>query len=147
VLPSNTDGSASTAVLCGFAVFVGQFLFIVGLKLSNSVTASVWQPSQPIVTLLLAAAVGREVLSKRKVSGAALAFLGCAFMVVVGSGSDKEHGAFVPHVLFFGNCLGNPVYLLASKGLVAKQVFPTNLHCILAVAKPSRFAPCFKPQR
>ena len=98
--------------LQGFAVVMGQFLFLVGLKMSSAVTASVWQPSQPIWTLLIAILMGRETANRYKVGGVLLAFLGCLFMVAQTSSDDGTgHAvpAWIPNLCFFGNCLGKSV--------------------------------------
>ena len=120
----------------------------------------VWQPSQPIFTLLMAAALGQEELSAKKLAGILFAFTGCVYMVLSGARSTDSHGAgngagasaagggerdgigggggvgadtsdgplhndsyshfpvWLPHVFFFFNCLGTPVYILASKRLM-----------------------------
>ena len=69
---------------------MGQFLFLVGLKMSSAVTASVWQPSQPIWTLLFAILMGRETANRYKVGGVLLAFLGCLFMKVATENSSSS---------------------------------------------------------
>eukprot|EP00040_Diaphanoeca_grandis_P024143 m.132423 g.132423 ORF g.132423 m.132423 type:complete len:380 (-) comp29605_c0_seq1:321-1460(-) len=124
-LPSFKDRTGGLALLCGFAVVIGQFLFLLGLKMSSAVTASVWQPSQPIWTMLMAVALGREQVSKRKVLGVLLAFAGCAFMVLESSPPKGSHSvaAWIPNLMFFGNCLGTPIYILCAKSLV--EQFPS----------------------
>ena len=131
---SRARGTLPLAILCGFSVLSGQLLFLVGLKMSNPVSASVWQPSQPIFTLLMAVALGEEKLTGRKLGGIVLAFIGCLYMVLSGSSSSSSHqsngsygagdaapthySAWLPHLFFFFNCLGTPVYILASKRLM-----------------------------
>eukprot|EP00041_Stephanoeca_diplocostata_P008672 m.128305 g.128305 ORF g.128305 m.128305 type:complete len:400 (+) comp17428_c0_seq3:768-1967(+) len=124
-MPSRHDGSLSKVMLCGLAVVVGQFFFLVGLKMSSAVTASVWQPSQPIWTLLMAIAIGREKASRRKVLGVLLAFAGCVFMVEEthkpnDGGAESRIPAWIPNLFFFGNCLGTPIYVLTAKTLTTR---------------------------
>ena len=132
-------GTIGLAILCGFSILSGQLLFLVGLKMSNPITASVWQPSQPIFTLMMAVALGQEKLSTRKLGGILVAFAGCVYMVLSGGSSSNNidqnesdgskgeaagvttrhsSSAWVPHLFFFFNCLGTPVYILASKRLM-----------------------------
>lgn len=72
----------SFAVL-GLVVFGNQAGFIVGIKLTDPVTASVWQPSQPIMTAAICMAWGMEPVRKVRVMGVLLAALGCVAMVLL----------------------------------------------------------------
>ena len=54
-------------LILGACLFGNQLFFIVGLKLSNSITASVWQPTQPIFTCLVALLIRQEKFSVWKV--------------------------------------------------------------------------------
>jgi hypothetical protein len=71
---------------------------------------------------MLAITLGREKGTMRKAVGMGLAFLGCFFMVEEGAsgGGSGSVPAWVPNLLFFGNCLGTPVYVLTAKTLTAK---------------------------
>ena len=75
-----------TFALIGFMVFGNQAGFIVGIKLAGPVTASIWQPSQPIFTAAICMAIGTEPWQSKRVMGIIIAFLGCIAMVVL-----KEH--------------------------------------------------------
>ena len=50
--------------LLGLAVFGNQAGFIVGVKMAGPITASVWQPSQPIFTAALCMALGWEPVQR-----------------------------------------------------------------------------------
>jgi hypothetical protein len=58
-------------LILGACLFGNQLFFIVGLKLSNSITASVWQPTQPIFTCLVALLIRQERFSVWKVGSGA----------------------------------------------------------------------------
>jgi drug/metabolite transporter (DMT)-like permease len=117
-------------ILTSVGMFVGQAFYIVGLKLSSAIDASVWQPSQPLFTLLFAIAMGMEAPTFRKVSGVFLAFAAVSFLTVSeylsSSDSSTKATAYV-HVLFFCNCMGTPVQTLAMKPLLKKYSTPLVL--------------------
>jgi len=60
----------------------GQAFYIVGLKLSSAIEASVWQPTQPLFTLVFAIALGMEKPSLHKVAGVLLAFAAVSFLTL-----------------------------------------------------------------
>ena len=67
----------------GFVVFGNQAGFIVGIKLAGPVTASVWQPCQPIFTAAICMALGWEPLQPKRIAGILTAFLGCMAMILL----------------------------------------------------------------
>ena len=69
--------------LLGVMIFGNQAGFIVGIKLSTAVAASIWQPSQPIMTCAICMALGWEPVIPRRILGIAVAFVGCALMVTL----------------------------------------------------------------
>lgn len=119
----------------GLGIFMSQAFYIVGIKLSSAVAASVWQPSQPIITAALCMLMGWEPFNFHRVLGILVAFLGCSIMVLGGGGSgalgesmggggggDEYGGAFsnlMGQASFLVNCLGLTLYVLASKKVLA----------------------------
>ena len=113
--------------LTSVGMFVGQACYIVGLKLSSAIDAAVWQPSQPLFTLVFAIAMGMEVASLRKVSGVLVAIAAVSFLTwsdYIQASQPAQAGQPV-HAIFFFNCLGTPVQTLAMKPLLQK--YPTDL--------------------
>eukprot|EP00301_Raphidiophrys_heterophryoidea_P011364 c1738_g1_i1.p1 GENE.c1738_g1_i1~~c1738_g1_i1.p1 ORF type:complete len:419 (+),score=98.14 c1738_g1_i1:44-1258(+) len=107
--------------LCGAALFVNQFCAITGIKLAGAVAQSVWQPTQPIMSLILALLIGYEKFSLLKVLGILFAFASVTFMVLFDAEDSKAHstGAAVSgNILFFTNCMGAATYVVASKPLL-----------------------------
>ena len=104
-------------LLCGFALYANQLCYIVGLKLSDSITASIWQPSQPVFTAIIAILLGWEKASWRKLLGIAVASAGAVFVVLYGVHTG-ESGVAVGSLFFAINCLGTSTYVLASKPLL-----------------------------
>jgi len=107
----------------GFGLFSNQLFFMLGLKLSDPVSGSAWQPSQPIFTMVLAICVGYEQASCRRAAGVLVAVAGAVFMVLMGSGGSGESGStqLLGHIFFCLNCVGTSAYVIISKALVRKH--------------------------
>ncbi|KAJ9465903.1 WAT1-related protein [Diplonema papillatum] len=121
-------------LLAGFGLYLNQFCYIVGLKLTDPTTASVWQPSQPIMTCGLALLLGYERATWRKLLGIFCAFVGAALMVALpspssdsssssGSGSGTVHQPIAGNILFFFNCLGTSAFIIVTKPLLATRTY------------------------
>ena len=92
--------------LLGLTICGNQIFFILGLKLANAVAASIWQPTQPILTALLM--FREEKLSPQQLLGIFLAFLGCSSMVFFSDKSERQESdsrLVAGHFCFFLNCL------------------------------------------
>jgi len=125
-LLSGSWGDARIILMCGCGIFASQACYIVGIKLSGAIAASVWQPSQPILTAAMCMLLQWEPYNSLRVFGILIAFFSCAVMVLGGGDgeSDGEYGPsnessgfpyLIGQVSFFINCLGSSVYVLASK--------------------------------
>eukprot|EP00965_Chrysotila_dentata_P250210 6209315-Pleurochrysis_carterae.AAC.1 len=57
-----------------------EFFYMLGLRLAGTISASLWQPTQPIFTIVLASLLGIERLTARRVAGLVLTCGGCAAM-------------------------------------------------------------------
>jgi drug/metabolite transporter (DMT)-like permease len=110
----------------GFFIFLNQSCFIIGIKLSNAVAASIWQPSQPIITAAICMFMGWEDFSVMRLIGIIIAFAGCATMVALSSNSTSSNdigSEIAGNLFFFFNCLGTALYVIFSKK--ALVVFPS----------------------
>lgn len=120
----------SFAVL-GFLVFGNQAGAIVGLQLTDPVTLSVWQPSQPIMAAAISMALGWEPVRRKRLAGVAVAFVGCVVMVLLkkhGNSATNEKGTvtnrgrytfILGNFLFFVNCLCHSLYIMTSKRMLS----------------------------
>ncbi len=120
----------SMFAISGLGIFGSQAFYIIGIKLSSAVAASVWQPSQPIITAAVCMILGWEPFSLSRCVGILVAFLGCAIMVMGGGGGAGEaiggegsgdNGAFsqlMGQFSFLLNCFGSSLYVLASKTII-----------------------------
>eukprot|EP00551_Chaetoceros_affinis_P016826 CAMPEP_0203700434 /NCGR_PEP_ID=MMETSP0091-20130426/31198_1 /ASSEMBLY_ACC=CAM_ASM_001089 /TAXON_ID=426623 /ORGANISM="Chaetoceros affinis, Strain CCMP159" /LENGTH=408 /DNA_ID=CAMNT_0050573707 /DNA_START=36 /DNA_END=1262 /DNA_ORIENTATION=+ len=118
-------------LISGLGIFMSQAFYIVGIKLSSAVAASVWQPSQPIITAAVCMVLGWEPFNLNRVLGILVAFLGCSIMVLgggaatgesLGGGGTEISSAFsslMGQVCFLVNCFGLTLYVLASKRVLA----------------------------
>eukprot|EP01059_Diplonema_ambulator_P019643 TRINITY_DN3326_c0_g2_i2.p1 TRINITY_DN3326_c0_g2~~TRINITY_DN3326_c0_g2_i2.p1 ORF type:complete len:461 (+),score=133.55 TRINITY_DN3326_c0_g2_i2:1162-2544(+) len=118
----------------GVCIFLNQFAFIVGLKLSDPTTGSVWQPSQPIFTCMLAIFLGYEQPDWKKILGIVFAFAGATCMIVLpggdsggssssGSGGSTTNNPVAGNVLFFVNCLATSCYVILTKPLLSSKTY------------------------
>ncbi|KAH8060199.1 transmembrane transporter [Aureococcus anophagefferens] len=76
----------------GVCVFLDQGCSIAGIKLSDAVTQSIWQTTQPVITAALSRVVFGEPLTWRRSCGVACAFAGCLAMVGLGALSSAAPG-------------------------------------------------------
>eukprot|EP00298_Acanthocystis_sp_HF-20_P026479 c4203_g1_i1.p1 GENE.c4203_g1_i1~~c4203_g1_i1.p1 ORF type:complete len:359 (+),score=107.34 c4203_g1_i1:40-1116(+) len=110
--------------VCGIAMFVNQFCSITGMKLAGGVTQSIWQPTQPIFTLILAIFLGFEKPTILKILGILMSFAGVSFMVLYGADSNTSNyslGSQIGgNIMFFFNCFGTSVYIVVSKPLLSQ---------------------------
>ena len=107
----------------GLFIYGNQLLFIIGLKLSNPVAGSIWQPSQPVFTSAIAIWLGWEAPSARRIGGIVVAFVGCALMVYLSSSDSSSKSLvneLVGNVFFFFNCLATSLYVIKSKPLLRR---------------------------
>lgn len=121
LLPRAPD--VTLVVFTGFCIYTNHLCFIIGLKLTDPVSGSAWQPSQPIFTAAFAILVGFERSSARKALGILTAVSGAVFMVLDGGQSESkedEQVVMVGHTLFFSQCVANSIYCIASKKLLRK---------------------------
>mmetsp|Transcript_9634 Transcript_9634/g.13352 ORF Transcript_9634/g.13352 Transcript_9634/m.13352 type:complete len:379 (-) Transcript_9634:379-1515(-) len=141
--------------LGGFFLFVGEFFYILGVEFSGSIRASLWQPSQPIWTMLVTAALGHERMNIGKAFGVFLAFSGCVIMILGRSEENKNASErtlmrdLFGNIFLFINCsLGTPLYIISVKPLlynyptfsVAGLTFAINT---IFFATATAFAPIF----
>eukprot|EP00466_Bigelowiella_natans_P001699 jgi/Bigna1/89778/estExt_fgenesh1_pg.C_550072 len=113
-------------VLYGIAMFVSMSGYLVGIKLSNPVMAAIWQPTQPIFTLVLVTLLGIEPVSMTKVLGVLLVFGSCIYIVFAkpqpadDSASQDAPTPLWVNGIFVLACLGSASMVLLSKKLISK---------------------------
>jgi drug/metabolite transporter (DMT)-like permease len=118
--------------LLGFTLFGSNVGFLVGIILAGPVTGSVWQPSQPIIMAYICVMMGWEPWNSMRMTGVALAFLGCICMVLLApqeeesfqldeskpKSSTSSTTYWTGNLLLFINCLCDPSFVVISKRLL-----------------------------
>ncbi|ETO32427.1 hypothetical protein RFI_04688 [Reticulomyxa filosa] len=102
----------------GLALYCNQLFFIVGLKLSSSVTASAWQPSQSIIAVVLGICLRTEKnVDVFKICGILFGTGGALFMILFNSdnGGNSVWQEFGGSICFFLNCTGTALYLILGR--------------------------------
>ncbi|GAB5368154.1 hypothetical protein AAMO2058_001294100 [Amorphochlora amoebiformis] len=102
-------------LVTGIFIFANQLCFIVGIKLSNAVVGSAWQPSQAIMVTAIAIAIGWEKATFFKITGILLAFGGACFIVFYGARMQSGSAELAGNILYFFNCLGTALYVICAK--------------------------------
>eukprot|EP00947_MAST-08B_sp_MAST-8B-sp1_P004189 g4189.t1 len=116
-------------VVVGACLAVGQGLYIVGLKLAEPTTASIWQATQPVLTALIAIAIRIERFTWPKAAGILLGTGGAVFVGYFSSEAAAAAAAaattglgtvVIGNICFFLNCLGTSLYVILQKPLLAR---------------------------
>eukprot|EP01084_Bolivina_argentea_P138327 243556_1 len=109
----------------GLCLFLNQFCFIVGIKISSGITASAWQPSQGILAVIYGFCFGIErEFDKFKVFGIIIGTSGALFMILYDNHDDSGNkdlwSTFGGSIMFFLNCSATVMYLILGKPLFKK---------------------------
>eukprot|EP01084_Bolivina_argentea_P138326 243554_1 len=109
----------------GLCLFLNQFCFIVGIKISSGITASAWQPSQGILAVIYGFCFGIErEFDKFKVFGIIIGTSGALFMILYdnhdSSGNRDFFHVFGGSIMFFLNCSATVMYLILGKKALKK---------------------------
>ena len=101
-----------------FGIIANQLIFILGLQRSTATNAVVIGATIPVFTVGIAVAVGRERATPARIAGLAVALAGA--LVVVGSGFQLGGSVLTGNLLIILNSLSFSIYLVISRGLLAK---------------------------
>lgn len=107
--------------LCGLTgVAANQLLFFNGLNLTSPVNASLIMTANPILVLLISAALLGTAITPRKVAGTALGMAGAIALLVLGARTENLHASWQGDLMVLINATSYGVYLVAVKPLMAK---------------------------
>ncbi len=111
----------------GVHLFVNQFCYIIGLKVSSGITASAWMPSQGILAVLYGLCLGVEGhVDCYKTSGIVIGSASALLMILFEERSDADSDAVSSlsilggSAMFFLSCSGTVFYLISSKRALQK---------------------------
>ena len=107
--------------LCGLTgVTVNQLLFFNGLAATSPVHASIIMTVNPVLVLLISAAMLGTAITTRKVMGIALGAAGAITLLLNGGGSLESHASWQGDLMVLLNATSYGVYLVVVKPLMAK---------------------------
>ncbi|MDE6448383.1 MAG: DMT family transporter, partial [Muribaculaceae bacterium] len=106
------------ASLCG--VVVNQCCFVWGLSLTSPVNASIITTALPIVTMVLAAVVLHEPVTRLKVGGVFLGAIGALVLIIGSASAGPGEGNMWGDLLVICALLSFSCYLLFFKGLIGR---------------------------
>lgn len=99
-----------------FGIVINQCCFVWGLSLTSPVNASIITTSLPILTMVMAAIVLHEPVTKLKVGGVFLGAIG-ALILIIGSSTGNTGGASTGDALVICAQLSFTCYLVFSRSL------------------------------
>jgi drug/metabolite transporter (DMT)-like permease len=101
-------------------VIVNQLLFLEGLSRSTAVNAGLLMTLIPVVTIALAAFLGRERLSARRVAGLLLAVAGVLVLFGTRGAQLGEASTLTGDLLMTANAVSYAFYLVLAKPILAR---------------------------
>ena len=108
--------------LCGLTgVTINQLFFFNGLAATSPVHASIIMTINPVLVLLISAALLGTAITTRKVLGIALGAMGALTLLTQGGGSDlSSHASWQGDLMVLLNAASYGVYLVVVKPLMQK---------------------------
>lgn len=108
------------ALLALFGVAINQLLFLKGLNLTTPINASIIMISNPIVVLLLAAALLHERVSLQKIAGIALGICGALLLLLFNGSFALGSETITGDLMILVNSVSWALYLVLVKPLMKK---------------------------
>jgi drug/metabolite transporter (DMT)-like permease len=120
-LPGLTRADAARVAAAGLLVVVGYHMFLnVGTRYTTSGIAALVVALAPGLTMLLAFALGLDLVSRRRIAGLAVAFTGVAIVVALGSGNDLSLESSKGPLIVLGAPLAFALYNVILKPLLGR---------------------------
>ena len=121
-LPGLTRGDAARVVAAGLLVVVGYHVFLnVGTRDTTAGIAALVVALAPAMTLVLALTLGLDRVRPRHVVGLAVAFVGVAIVVALGSGSELSFESAKGPLVVLGAPLAFASYNVILKPLLGRH--------------------------
>lgn len=111
-------GRLALAGLTGVAL--NQLLFFNGLNATSPVNASLIMTVNPVLVLLVSAALLGTAVTARKVAGVALGMAGAVALLLLGARSASLHASWQGDLMVLVNAASYGVYLVVVKPLMAR---------------------------
>jgi drug/metabolite transporter (DMT)-like permease len=107
--------------LCGiFGVALNQLLFFKGLDLTSPINASLMMTTNPIMVLLVAAALVNEKITLLKIAGIITGVAGAGFLILYGNTVQMTSGSVAGDIMVLVNSLSFGLFLIIVKPLMQK---------------------------
>jgi len=120
-LPGLTRRDAARVLAAGLLVVVGYHVFLnVGTRYTTSGIAALVVALAPAMTLVLAFTLGLDRIRPRHVVGLAIAFIGAAVAVALGSGNELSLGSAKGPLIVLGAPLAFALYNVILKPLLGR---------------------------
>ncbi len=103
-----------------FGAAANMLLFFYGLKHTTPIHASLIMTTTPILVLVIALILGREILSLRKMLGILLGMTGAILIITNGQQLEFSGGTVNGDLMIFLNAASYGIYLILVKDLLAK---------------------------
>lgn len=115
-----TKDLARLAICGAFGVAANQLMFFYGLNLTSPINAAIILTCNPILVLIISAAVIKERITSRKVIGIALGLTGALGLILYKGSSALSSDGFVGDLFVFLNATSYAIYLVLVKPLMQK---------------------------
>lgn len=102
-----------------FGIVINQCCFVWGLSLTSPINASIITTSLPILTMVMAAIVLKEPVTRLKVGGVFIGALG-ALILILGGHSENSSGSPLGDILVICAQISFTCYLVFFKKLISK---------------------------
>ena len=107
--------------LCGlFGVAINQMLFFSGLNITTPINAAIIITCNPVMVLLIASWLIKEVVTLKKSIGIALGLAGAVLLITTANGVSFSSGTFKGDILILLNATSYAVFLVIVKPLMLK---------------------------
>lgn len=103
-----------------FGVAINMLLFLKGLELTSPIHASVIMTITPIIILILSYFFLSEKITRLKVIGVILGFLGGILLTVLGKSTRVGDNVALGNIFVFINAISYSIYIIIIKKLTAK---------------------------
>ena len=121
-LPGLTRGDAVRVAAAGLAVVVGYHVFLnAGTRHTTAGVAALVVALSPAMTLLLAAALGIDLIRLWHIVGLSVAFVGVAVVVALGTGEALSFGSAQGPLIVLGAPISFALYNVILKPLLARH--------------------------
>jgi len=121
-LPGLTRGDAARVLVAGALIVVGYHMLLnIGTRYTTSGIAALVVAFAPAMTLVLAFTLGLDRIRPRHVAGLAVAFLGVAIVVALGSGSELSFASAKGPLIVLGAPLSFALYNVILKPLLGRH--------------------------